>query len=221
MEYLAFVSVITLVGWYFSQNAKNTIPRLLFVIVGIYLLTDDLYVYRYLGLGFILAQVFFIIRYIKYQYMIFRIIGFSGYYLGLSIYYKFLNFLNWFKSLFKAISIFFTSFDFSSAKSSYTKDNPKEEKQDFDYEKYEEAKEQYEQKDEAQFTGKYAQFNSKDPYIILGVSRSDSLATINKAKKKLMREHHPDLNADRVEEATIIFQIINNAYDEIEKIHKG
>jgi hypothetical protein len=72
LEYFAFVSVVMLIGWYFSQNAKNTIPRLLFVIVGIYLLTDDLYVYRYLGLGFILAQGFFIVRYIKYQYMIFR-----------------------------------------------------------------------------------------------------------------------------------------------------
>ncbi len=63
-----------------------------------------------------------------------------------------------------------------------------------------------------------SQFDSSDPFSILGVSRDDDLKTIKKAKNKLMKKYHPDVNPDNIEEATVISQKINKAYEEICRI---
>jgi DnaJ-class molecular chaperone len=53
---------------------------------------------------------------------------------------------------------------------------------------------------------------SDDPYTILGLKRSATLAEIKAAFKKLAKMWHPDLNPQRVAEATIKMQKINAAY---------
>ena len=54
----------------------------------------------------------------------------------------------------------------------------------------------------------------RDPYSVLGVSRSADQDTIRKAYKKLARRYHPDLNKDN-EAATEKFKEINAAYDKV------
>ena len=46
-----------------------------------------------------------------------------------------------------------------------------------------------------------------------------SLKEIKKAYRKLLRIHHPDLNPDIEEIATIISQKINAAFEKIERIY--
>ena len=57
-----------------------------------------------------------------------------------------------------------------------------------------------------------ANFNSKDFYENLGVSRTADLSEIKKAYKKLSLKHHPDKNPDNKEQAEEIFKIISYAY---------
>ncbi|WP_345993295.1 DnaJ domain-containing protein [Sulfurimonas sp. HSL-1716] len=62
-----------------------------------------------------------------------------------------------------------------------------------------------------------------DAYKILGVHPQDSLETIKKAYRKLVREYHPDIikaqgkGEDYLKEATIKTQEINSAYEMIKK----
>ena len=63
----------------------------------------------------------------------------------------------------------------------------------------------------------------KDAYSILGVSEIDSLETIKKAYRKLVREYHPDIikaqgkDENYLKEATAKTQEINSAYEMIKK----
>lgn len=60
----------------------------------------------------------------------------------------------------------------------------------------------------------------KDPYEVLGVKRSDDKETIRKAYRKLARQWHPDMNPDKVDEATAKFKEITGAFDAIENPQK-
>ncbi|MFT7518642.1 MAG: curved DNA-binding protein, partial [Kiritimatiellia bacterium] len=51
----------------------------------------------------------------------------------------------------------------------------------------------------------------KDPYRVLGVSKSDDEDTIKKSYKKLVRKYHPDVNKDA--DAVERFQDVNSAWD--------
>lgn len=53
---------------------------------------------------------------------------------------------------------------------------------------------------------------SDDPYTVLGIKRGATLAEIKSAFKKLAKMWHPDMNPQRVAEATIKMQKINAAY---------
>lgn len=53
---------------------------------------------------------------------------------------------------------------------------------------------------------------SNDPYDILGIRRSATLAEIKSAFRKLAKVWHPDLNPKRIEEATAMMKKINAAY---------
>jgi len=223
MQYFTLLSLIALSFWFISQNAKGHIPRLLFSITGLYFLfAGEFYsIDTAIGVGLIVPHLYFLYLYIRLQIFILTRIGVNSYYLLLSFYFKIYNFFVWIKSLFNAIKIFFTTRNFSQAKHSYEEDNPREE--EFDYTKYEEQQYQYEHAStdeiEENIKEEYRHIYSKDPYIVLGVSPSDSQQTIKKAFKKLMREHHPDINRDRIEEATILTQKINSAYETLKNKH--
>ena len=53
--------------------------------------------------------------------------------------------------------------------------------------------------------------NNKNPYVILGVKRTDSIETIKKQYKKLALKYHPDRSPDTEEK----FKEINDAYHKI------
>ncbi len=53
----------------------------------------------------------------------------------------------------------------------------------------------------------------KDPYDVLGVSKDADENEIKKAYYRLAKEHHPDKNPDRHEEATEKFKEIQEAYE--------
>lgn len=65
----------------------------------------------------------------------------------------------------------------------------------------------------------------KDAYAILGINENDSLETIKKAYRKLVREYHPDIikaqgkDENYLKEATAKTQEINSAYEMIKKSH--
>jgi len=67
------------------------------------------------------------------------------------------------------------------------------------------------------------QTNIDDAYKILGVSKHDSMDTIKKAYRKLVRKYHPDIiksqgkDEDYIKEATKKTQQINQAYEMIKK----
>lgn len=60
----------------------------------------------------------------------------------------------------------------------------------------------------------------KDPYEVLGVSRDADENEIKRAYYRLAKEHHPDKNPDRREEATEKFKEIQEAYEVLKDPHK-
>lgn len=70
---------------------------------------------------------------------------------------------------------------------------------------------------------KSPQTTLKDAYTVLGVNENDSLETIKKAYRKLVREYHPDIikaqgkDENYLKEATAKTQEINSAYEMIKK----
>ena len=56
----------------------------------------------------------------------------------------------------------------------------------------------------------------RDPFVVLGVSRSDDMDTINKAYRKLAKQYHPDLHPNDKECAAKMAEI-NAAYESIKK----
>lgn len=57
------------------------------------------------------------------------------------------------------------------------------------------SKQEYQYKEESKATNsnkKYARFYSDNPYIVLGVSESDSKSEIKRVKNKLLQQYHPD-----------------------------
>jgi len=66
----------------------------------------------------------------------------------------------------------------------------------------------------------YGRFSDSSAYVVLNVSPNDDFKTIKKAYRKLVREYHPDLNPNEIEKYTEITQLINSAYEKLEKAKK-
>ncbi|MGY9024949.1 MAG: TerB family tellurite resistance protein [Candidatus Pelagibacterales bacterium] len=69
------------------------------------------------------------------------------------------------------------------------------------------------------------EYVKEDPYKVLGLKKSDSIAEIKKAYRTLARKNHPDvMRAKGITDISIIrkakekFQLINDAYEQILKI---
>jgi len=74
---------------------------------------------------------------------------------------------------------------------------------------------QYQEKIEKE--ANYGRFSDDSVYVVLGVNPSDDFKTIKKVYRKLVREYHPDLNPNEIEKYTEITQLINSAYEKLEK----
>ncbi len=76
---------------------------------------------------------------------------------------------------------------------------------------------------ESMMKNAHPQATIEDAYQVLGVSPNDSLETIKKAYRKLVREYHPDIikaqgkDENYLKEATAKTQEINSAYEMIKK----
>lgn len=76
---------------------------------------------------------------------------------------------------------------------------------------------------ESMIKNTHPQANIDDAYKLLGVNPNDSLETIKKAYRKLVREYHPDIikaqgkDENYLKEATVKTQEINSAYEMIKK----
>jgi|GEM_PF-3068030 len=128
-------------AWFISKFAKNTIPRLLWIGVGLYLIISSAMVSEQilydidtiLGIGFILPHINFFFRWLHDIYLDIKQASIDTYVLFLTIYYKIRNFFLWFFDTYKKIHTFFT-------KSKY-KDKSQNKRYQQDY--YQEQQKQY------------------------------------------------------------------------------
>ena len=232
------VALLFYIPFHFSKKAETLFFHLLYSYFGIYMLftmEDIRIIYdtkMLVGLGLLIPQVRFIIYFIQDTIQTVKMMTANTYYFFVTIYYKIIRFINWIKSTYIMIKIFFTTFSFKkedyeqeqSSQQNYSyeeeyqefyeeyKQEKDETKQESNYENYEEIKN--EPKDE------FKRFYSSSAYIILGVNEDDDYKTIKKAYRKIINIYHPDLNPDNIKLYTEIAQNINDAWEKIEKIKK-
>lgn len=239
------MSMFALFGWFISHYAKNNMPRLIWIGIGIYVIVGAMEsgsvifnLTTYFGLGLILPHIIFLYEWIKEVINTFKLLTKDTYYFFLTVYYKVRNTFYWFIDFYEKIQAFFSGRKNKKAyekfyKDDYTYEEPKRQhKQERTYEepKQEQKKEQTHKQKETPKSeskkdyGKHGRFDSKDPYVVLGVSRSDDLTTIKKARRALQKQYHTDKHHDKSAEVlkkyTEITQLINNAWDEIKKEKK-
>lgn len=208
------------IPFHFSKKAKTEFFRLLYSFFGIYmLLTIDfinpIYNHKLLvGLGLLIPQVNFIKQYTLETIQTIKMMTANTYYFVITVYYKVLRFIDWVKSTFIMLKIFFTTFSFK-------KEDYYQEKQSTYRSHYNQGNTQQSYKDNPE----YIQFFSTDSYIVLGVSRSDSKKVIKTARNELLKKYHTDKNyKDSPEKLEIYLEIvknINNAWSKVEKDLKG
>jgi hypothetical protein len=227
------VALLFYLPFYFSRKAETLFFHLFYSGFGLYLLftmEDIRIIYdvkMLIGLGLLIPQIRFLRWFIPYSIQTIKMMTSNTYYFFITIYYKTTRFIKWLKSIPYLIKTFFTNFsfkNFSESENDYEeyrynyqkKENfyKEEENQSFNEDKqesYQETKNDY---------GEYARFYSDNAYIVLGVNSDDDFdPTIKKAYKKLVRIYHPDVNPDNIKQATEITQLLNNAYEKLEKYH--
>ena len=238
------IALLFSVPFYASKKAENIFLRLLYSLLGFYMLftmRDIRVLYdkeMLIGLGLILPQIRFIIQFIKDTIQTIKMMSANTYYFFVTIYYKVIRFINWVKSSYIMIKIFFEGI---GTKKDEQRSRSQKEDKDYHRKFYEEEKKQektYEEKQKSyhqEYThtkqeepkredkkeyGEYRQFYSDSAYTVLGVSTDDDFKTIKKAYRNLIRKYHPDLHSEQSEKYTKITQLINGAYNKLEKFHK-
>lgn len=226
-----FVALLFYIPFHFSKKAETLFFHLLYSFFGLYMLftmkdTRVIYDFKMLvGLGLLVPQIKFIIQFAKDTIQTTKMMTANTYYFFVTIYYKIIRFINWIKSTYIMLKTFFTTFSFK--KEDYY-EQEQNSQQNYSYERkhqkfYEEPK-QKEQSNTKQETpknhGKSGRFYNDSAYIVLGVNENDDFETIKKAYRKLVREYHPDLNQNNIKKATEITQLINSAYEKLEKYKK-
>jgi hypothetical protein len=216
---IVVVALLFSIPFYFSIKAKTLFFHLLYVVLAISMFrysSDEISVDNIkliIGLGLLIPQIKFIVIFIKDTIATIKMMSVNTYYFFITIYYKIIRFINWIKSSFIMLKVFFTSFN------SNNDDYFKEENNQSSYEeKYYQEQEYYKQdKDENSVKDEYKKFYSSNDYEVLGVSPNDDYKTIKKSYKKLVRIYHPDLNPNDIKLYTEITQNINSAWENIDK----
>lgn len=241
------VALLFYVPFHFSKKAQTLFFHLLYSFFGVYMLftmEDPRIIYdlkMLVGLGLLIPQLRFLLYFIQDTIRTIKMMTANTYYFFVTIYYKIIRFFNWLKSTFIMLKTFFTTFSFKKEeyqeKSSYHEHRYEQKHQKFYEEPKQEKQKSYhkeETKSESKYKeqsytkqespkkdyGKYAQFYDESAYIVLGVSASDDFKTIKKRYRKIIREYHPDLNPDNIAQYTEITQLINSAYEKLEKYGK-
>lgn len=247
-QMLVVALLLVSIGWFISQYAKNSIPRLIFIGIGTYIILTypPLHFYTFIAIGFVLAHIFFLLRFLRVQYYIFKEASINSYYLMLTIYGKILSVFKWILSVFETIKILFQTKSFSRAKNSYEKDNEQEQYYYRDYgfkdssseskQKSEESSQEHSSKYEYKEPPKqevpkddilnptgnkdFDRFFSKSKYDVIGVAPSMSYDEINKAYRALAKKFHPDLGTIK-DESGLVMKRINLAFDCFKSHKKG
>jgi DnaJ-domain-containing protein 1 len=114
---IAFNIAITIAfAWFISKFAKNTIPRLLWIVFALYLISSPkvdpnkvLYDIDILfGIGFILPHIKFFFNWIDETYNDLKRATVDSYVFMITVFYKIRNFFLWFYYTYKKIKAFFT-----------------------------------------------------------------------------------------------------------------
>ncbi len=159
----------------FSKKADAEFLRVIFSVIGIYMLLtmhDPRVLYdlkMLVGLGLVLPQIRFIIYFVKSIIETIKMASVNTFYFFLTIYYKIVRFINWIKSSYETIQIFFSNLG-SKKEQTYSQDQKTYENKD-DYSSYERHEEKsqersysYEQKEDKQKESYSYNENSNNSY---------------------------------------------------------
>lgn len=242
--------IIVFIARFFSKFAKNTIPRLIWISIGIYSIYSAIFktpnniildIDIFLGIGFILPHAKFFMEWIQNLYESLKSTTINCYYFIITIYFKVRKVVLWFYNTFLKIYSFFQQTSHKeNAKEEYQKEykqnyknynngekakqkreERQKEEESYDYEKeYEEYKKEHGFYEEENNKDEFAQFYSNDDYVVLGVSPNDDFDTIKSKYRKLVFKYHPDKNYEEYDKHNEILQKINVSYEYLKKNHK-
>lgn len=214
IENFIALSLMFLVPFYFSRKARTLFFHLLYSSLGLYMIffTQDVRILNdpklLAGLGLILPQVSFIFKFVNDVIYTIKMMTANTYYFFVTIYYKILRFISWIQD----IILVFKNFSNRKKDSDYEEEDYQEEQnynnsyEDSSYSKKESYNDFYKQnyQEENQSYNYQENINYEEP---------------KKAYRKLVRIYHPDLNPNNIKQMTEITQLINMAYQKLEKIH--
>jgi len=106
--------MFALFGWFISHYAKNNMPRLIWIGIGIYIIIGAVesgsVIYNlttYFGLGLILPHLIFLYWWVKEVVNTVKLITVDTYYFFITVYYKVRNTFYWFIDFYEKIQAFF------------------------------------------------------------------------------------------------------------------
>lgn len=241
---ILLVVAIIAIARYISKFARNTVPRLLWFGLGIFLILSSfkdshiilLDTYTLLGIGFVWPHVRFFFEWLYGIYTDLKRATINSYYFVLTVYFKIRRVVLWFYETYQNIKAFFSNRK-QKRKEKSQDYYEEEQKQDYGYyeqksnrqERQKEHKQEYrsyeyessnnhEEETEDSFD-EFARFFSDSFYTVLGIWPDDDFEKIKMNYRALVKLYHPDRHQGD-ERYTEIMQRINAAYEYFEKLHK-